>query len=213
MVATRARARAHATLLTTRGWQQVTAQRLPKIGDIADLQRLPIRSTYDRLGGAVSLFHRIRPGGYDLAFTTRDGLLDIELDEERHFNRYRAVTPRYHLASRTALDTGLPRPQRTPRTPAAAGWGTGQRWTNPSAARFFGLPSQPGDFTSVGAPRLRQRAFYDGVKDALNDRQLAGVSVYDTIPDGTHARNLLRRPDSTTSRDIQDLVSSRVHHA
>jgi hypothetical protein len=50
-------------------------------------------------------------------------------------------------------------------------------------------PSQPGDFTGVGAPRWRQRAFYDSVKDALNNRQLARVSVYDTTPGRTHARN------------------------
>lgn len=53
------------------------------------------------------------------------------------------------------------------------GWGTGKRWTNPSAARFLGEPNVPGDFTGVGAPRWRQRAFYDALKDALAGRRLA----------------------------------------
>jgi hypothetical protein len=165
VVTTGARARALATLLTTRGWQQVTAQRPPRIGDIADQQR-----SYGPPTSALSLFHRIRPGGYDLAFTNRDGLVDIELGEEQHFNRCRALTLDItrHLArpwTPAYLDHSAGHVHRL-----LPGWGTGQRWTNPSAARFFGLPAQAGDFSGVGATRWRQRAFYDSVKDALNNR-------------------------------------------
>lgn len=211
MVATGARARALADLLVAGGWGQVTPPRAPRFADLPQATQALIRDTYDRLGGDPDQFDRIRPGGYDLAFNTPDGLLLVELDEEQHFNRYRALT------------LAVTEPLGLPWTPAyldyserheahlLPGWGTGKRWTNPSAARFFGDPSTPGDFNGNGAPRWRQRAFYDSVKDTLPGHTLARVSVYDTLADGRTLQAHLRRPDTADSRAIRALIASRTH--
>lgn len=213
MVATGARVRALAALLTHAGWAQVTPPKVPRLADLPDTQRERIRSLYDLLDGNQGHFDRIRPGGWDLAFDTPDGLLLLELDEEQHFNRYRALT------LDATSDLGLP---WTPAYQAYCrdhearllpGWGTGQRWTNPSAARFFGEPDAPGDFTGVGAPRWRQRAFYDAVKDVLTERRLARISVHDPLDDGTTVETLLRRPDPASTSALHALIASRIHDA
>ena len=92
MVATGARVRALASRLVDGGWTQVAPPRLPRLADLPDDQRDRIRWLYDLLDGHPDHFDRIRPGGWDLAFDTPDGLLLVELDEEQHFNRYRALT-------------------------------------------------------------------------------------------------------------------------
>ncbi|NYI99953.1 hypothetical protein HNR19_000652 [Nocardioides thalensis] len=213
MVATGARVRALAALLTGAGWEQGTPPRLPRLADLPTATQSRIRTFYDVLGGNVEHFDRIRPGGWDLAFQTPDGLLLVELDEEQHFNRYRAET----LTAANDLDLPWATNYLTYCEQHEArllpGWGTGQRWTNPSAARFFGDPSRPGDFTGNGAPRWRQRAFYDSVKDVLDDRRLARISVHDTLDTGATLERLLRRPDPTAVGAVQHLLTIRTHVA
>lgn len=174
MVATGARVRALATLLTDGGWTQVTPPRLPRVAELSDGQQDRIRSLYDLLGGSPDHFPRIRPGGWDLAFETADGLLFVELDEEQHFNRYRAQT----LDSTSDLGAG-----------------------------------PPGDFTGVGAPRWRQRAFYDSVKDVLTGRRLARISVHDVLENHATLEALLRRPDREALASLLLLISSRSQEA
>ncbi|MDN4161078.1 DUF7255 family protein [Nocardioides abyssi] len=213
MVATGARVRALASRLVDGGWTQVAPPRLPRLADLPDDQRDRIRWLYDLLDGHPDHFDRIRPGGWDLAFDTPDGLLLVELDEEQHFNRYRALT------LEATNDLGLrwtPAYQSYCREHEARllpGWGSGQRWTNPSAARFFGEPDAPGDFTGVGAPRWRQRAFYDAVKDVLRERRLARISVHDTLDGNGTVETFLRRPNSAHTSALQALVAGRVHDA
>lgn len=213
MVATGARVRALATLLTDAAWTQVTPPPLPRLADLSEPQQARIRTLYGLLGGADDQFERIRPGGWDLAYTTPEGLLLVELDEEQHFNRYRATT----LDATT--DLGLPwtpayqAHSRDHEARLLPGWGTGKRWTNPSAARFFGNPNPPGEFTGVGAPRWRQRAFYDAVKDMLCGRRLARISVHDTLDDDTTVETLLRRPDPAATPALRALIANRTHTA
>lgn len=91
--------------------------------------------------------------------------------------------------------------------------GAGKRWTNSSAARFFGGPSAPGDFTNVGAPRWRQRAFYDAAKDAIPNRRLARISVHDPIDDGGTVERLLRQSNPDLSHGLLSLIAARTHDA
>lgn len=213
MVATGARASALVRLLSECGWEQVAPPPLPRFADLSTGVQALIRHTYDLLGGAPEQFDRIRPGGYDLAFTTPDGMLLVELDEEQHFNRYRALT--LPAAGRLGLPWVPAYLDYCARHEARLlpGWGTGRRWTNPSAARFFGEPSPPGDFTGNGAPRWRQRAFYDSVKDALPRRTLSRVSVYDTVVDGLTLESQLRRPEAADVEAVRALVSGRAHRS
>ncbi|WP_333890197.1 hypothetical protein [Mycolicibacterium gadium] len=126
----------------------------------------------------------LRPGAWDLAF---DGGLVVELDEELHFNRYRARTLQRPWA------TDLPwhdsylmhcRDQE-PECLAAGKWG--KRWTNPSCESMFGPPDRPGRLDRTGSPRWKQRALYDAVKDvaALQSTtlRLCRLSVWDRIGD------------------------------
>lgn len=213
MVATGARVRALAALLTKGGWVQVTPPRLPRIADLDFTQRDRIGGLYDLLDGYPDHFDRARPGGWDLAFDTPGGPLLVELDEEQHFNRYRALT------LDATSDLGIPWSQpyqaycRDREAALLPGWGRGKRWTNPSAARFFGDPDVPGHFAGVGAPRWRQRAFYDAVKDVLANRRLARISVHDTFDGNGTVETLLRRPDPAHSGALQALIASRIHDA
>jgi hypothetical protein len=88
-------------------------------------------------------------------------------------------------------------------------------WQGPGAldqpigrAIFRGGASK-GGLDGVGAPRWRQRAFYDAVKDALPGRRLARVSVHDEI-EGRSLESILRAPDTAWATKVHVLVSDRV---
>lgn len=212
MVTAGARARTLTSLLTeTRSWTQVAPPVAPRLTHLSTSQRDTVRSLYDALGGDPEQFDRVRPGGWDLAFATPNGILLVELDEEQHFN-YRQQT----LDATSGL--GLPWTRtylthcREHEHQLPPGWTTGRRWTNPSAARFFGHPSAPGDFTGVGAPRWRQRAFYDSFKDVRRHGRLARISVHDITDDGSTVEDLLRRPTTAAVPSIVNLISRRTHN-
>jgi len=139
-----------------------------------------IQSLYRKLGGRGGL-ELLRPGAWDLAFHD----MVVELDEELHFNRYR----------RTTLDpewTAL-LPWREPYRElclvhevdclAAGRWGS--RWTNASCEAGFGAGDPPGELEREGAPRWKQRALYDAIKDAWclagTGVRLARVATHDVI--------------------------------
>ena len=122
-------------------------------------------------------------GRWDL----RVGAVAIELDEERHFNRYRLTTltssayskfPKFPLSEYRSYCT-----QREAKCLAAAKYGG--NWSNPSCIRQFGSQSSEGDLTPPGSPRWKQRAFYDFLKDLsplVLDTPLARVSIWDDVP-------------------------------
>ena len=124
----------------------------------------------------------LRPGAWDLAFD--DGLV-VELDEELHFNRYRALTLQMPWAIDLPWhDTYLVHCRdRETECLAAGRWG--KRWTNPSCESLFGPPDTPGRLDGTGSPRWKQRALYDAVKDvaALQSTtlRLCRLSVWDLV--------------------------------
>ncbi|MGV0788372.1 hypothetical protein ABQF33_15805 [Mycolicibacterium sp. XJ2] len=140
---------------------------------------------FQSLGGQMPMPH-LRPGSWDLAF--EDGLV-VELDEELHFNRYRAQTVQSQWA--TALpwrETYLDLCRDFEEKCVAAGkWG--KRWTTPSCESMFGPPSPPGVLDGPGSPRWKQRALYDAVKDIaalqLRTPRLCRLSVWDRVGDTT----------------------------
>ena len=163
---------------------------------------------YRRLGGRQSS-PMLRPGGWDLAFK---GPLVVELDEELHFNRYRAVT------LETSWSFGLPWredymrycTEREAECLAAGRWG--KRWTNESCERMF-TGGPPGDLGGAGAPRWKQRALYDAVKDsAVSTRSpvmLARLSIYDRVADGMLGDALSQRT-RTSVDDVAALLKRRT---
>jgi hypothetical protein len=206
MVATGARARALAELLTDRAvyaqynepWGQVAPPAVPRLAHLSAVRRYAVRNAYDRLGGRHDQFEKVRPGGWDLAFETPQGTVLIELDEEQHFTRYRGVTIRESLRINGEPPWSAPYLTfcESDEVPLVPSYTWGKFWTSPSSERFFGAASPPGDFTGVGSPRWRQRAFYDAFKDVLaapasgepdgtepgpGGVRLSRVSVHDTV--------------------------------
>ncbi|MDZ4827684.1 MAG: hypothetical protein SGJ13_14660 [Actinomycetota bacterium] len=131
--------------------------------------------------GGVAEPEQLRPSAWDLAY---EGGVVVELDEELHFNRYRLVT--FEAPWTASLPWRISYRQYCDAHEAecltAGGWG--QRWTNPSCEAMFGAADNPGVFGAVGAPRWKQRALYDSIKDAYarsTGVRLARISVHDHV--------------------------------
>lgn len=64
-------------------------------------------------------------------------------------------------------------------------WKWGKRWTNPSCEAMFRGADAPGRFGDYGAPRWKQRALYDAIKDGYaasrGEKQVARLSVHDDV--------------------------------
>jgi hypothetical protein len=182
MVRTGARAAALAGLLNRAGLDTAgTAPPAPRIKDLDHLVADSILELYRILGGRGPS-SSLRPGPWDLAIG--DSLL-LELDEELHFNRYRRTTLEAKWARSlpwTADYTDLC--DKTEVLCLRAGrWG--RRWTSSSCEMMFGRADPPGEFSVYGAPRWKQRALYDAMKDGYaaspRERQVARLSVHDEI--------------------------------
>lgn len=179
MVSTGARAANLRTILNDAGLRTAPPPAAPRLGDLGPFA-VEITDLYQQLGG-TQLEPTLRPGAWDLAF---DDDLVVELDEELHFNRYRGATlERTWTASLPWREDYLRYcVEHEPGCLAAATWG--KRWTNPSCARLFGEGGAPGDLSGAGAPRWKQRALYDAMKDAAAAAgavRLARVATVDVV--------------------------------
>ena len=210
MVRTGKRATALIGLFTAAGLKPDAVQRpAPRIENLDPAMGTAVLDVYRTLGGRLD--HPVfRPGAWDLSM---DGIL-IELDEELHFNRYRAVT----LQQDWARDLPWTTPYldlcrtREPECLNAATWG--KRWTSDPSARMFGEAAPPGDLsTNAGAPRWKQRALYDAVKDSVAARgegvRVARLSVYDEVS-GRLLGDVLAGREALDIDDLLELVSSRT---
>jgi hypothetical protein len=155
----------------------------PRLGNLPNTAADEVLEIYRALGGAQPS-PTLRPGSWDVLV---DDVL-VELDEQLHFNRYRSLTltagsyehlPRFPLADyRTfcAAKEGV-----------CLKLGQGQkRWTSDSTEAQFGPSAPRGDLSGAGAPRWKQRALYDLIKDLTQlDSQappLARISIWDRLP-------------------------------
>lgn len=164
---------------------------------------------YRELGGSMDS-PGLRPGAWDLAF--EDGLL-VELDEELHFNRYRAWT----LLSPRIRDLPWTRDylrftaEFETECLAAGKWG--KRWTNPSCEVLFGAANLPGNFSINGAPRWKQRALYDATKDisaTCTGAKLARLSVHDDV-NGVRLGDALELRATLDGEALRDLLTRRTY--
>lgn len=203
MVRTGARARSLQHLLLRGGLRSVPARpRPPRLEDLPPDAAAHILELFSYLGGRYGS-SRLQPGPWDLAF--ENGLV-VELDEQLHFNRYRARALR--------ADWTEPLPWRgaylvycrdRERNCLADGrWG--QRWTTPSCERLFGPADPSGTFNQGGSPRWKQRALYDALKDMsalVGSVKLARLAIYDVV-DGIELHSAL---EGQTEIDPGALVS------
>ncbi len=181
----------------------------PRLGDLREDLAASIMELYRSFGG-TGANPALRPGAWDLGL---DGGVLVELDEELHFNRYRLA----------ALDSDWARPlpwheayvwhcERTEAHCLAAGsWG--KRWTSPSCDAMFGVGDPPGQLLSKGAPRWKQRALYDAMKDAYavspTGQRIARVSVHDKVSDVTLG-DVLEGRASVAPDEVLALIRQRT---
>ncbi|MDR6171149.1 hypothetical protein [Curtobacterium sp. SORGH_AS_0776] len=204
MPKTGARVSALDRMLQHAGLASRPAKRGPRLPELPEGARSAIRGLYRQLGGVLDE-PKLRPGGWDLAY---DGIL-VELDEEMHFNRYRAVT--------LDVDTGASAPWAAAyedfcRTHERRSGTGGRRWSSPSAERMFGAAAPHWTFEGGGAPRWKQRALYDAMKDVAATAgvvRLSRISVYDMV-DGVRLEDLLRGRAVAPPSVVRTFVESRA---
>ncbi len=153
----------------------------------------------------------LRPGAWDL---TLAGGVVVELDEELHFNRYRTRTLTAPWARKLPWrDAYLAMCARHEDECVRAGsWG--KRWTNESCERMFGRAAPAADLDAPGgAPRWKQRALYDAVKDAVGSApgrlRLVRLAVHDEIG-GVSLGAVLEGRGRVAPRDLRALVEART---
>lgn len=162
---------------------------------------------YRRLGGVHDV-PPVHPGAWNIAC----GDLVIELDEEWHFNRYRAFT----LDSPSYRKMGFPAElyqdyctRFEPLCIQAAG--AGGWWTTPSSEFGFGKGDPPGTLGLLGPPRWRQRAFNDWIKDksSLVTRvSVCRIGIWDQVENGGMSQDVgtvLRLFGTPAGRSIEGL--------
>lgn len=166
----------------------------------ADLAQ-EVRETYRRLGG-IEKAPRIAAGPWDFAF---NGMV-IELDEENHFNRHRAETLDSSAYDRLGgLDVQAYRSYCEAHEGHCLTYGG--YWTNASTERAFGSAGAPGNLSGPGAPRWKQRAFYDYVKDLApitDDLVVSRLAVWDTIEVESEAMSLRALLLRAADEDLRD---------
>lgn len=174
---------------------RITDLPVPLAGELFDL--------YHQLGGKLA-DPAFRPGAWDLPYSN----VIVELDEDMHFNRYRTLTLQARFAA--ALPWAAAYRQHAGAHERRAGTG-GRRWTSPSSERMFGPADEKWVFNRGGAPRWKQRALYDAIKDAAAAAglvQLARVSIYDAV-DGICIEEALRGRETIAPDSLRRFVESR----
>lgn len=209
MVKTGARADALKAALIEAGLGPAPPPPRPSLSDLPDELAAAVLELYRELGGSLKE-PRLGPGKWDLSF---EGPLAVELDEELHFNRYRALT----LSAPWSED--LPWTEAylaycdawEDECLAAGSWG--KRWTNSSCERHFGTAGPAKELSGAGAPRWKQRALYDSIKDLAPAVQpglrLARLSVYDKVGEESLG-DLLYGPLRIDASELADLLETRT---
>ncbi len=209
MVRTGARATVLGDLVAQTGLRPAGIKpKVPRGASLPPAAATEILDLYRRLGGALAT-PSFRPGPWDLAF---DGDIVVELDEELHFNRYRLLTLDSSWYRRIGWVAAYRRfcAENEGECLTAGDWG--KRWTNPSCELMFGAPGRPGQLDGAGAPRWKQRALYDAIKDLAPlaaPLRVVRVSVYDRVDERTLAE-CLRRPASTDIPALGALLDERI---
>ena len=110
----------------------------------------------------------------------------VELDDQLHFNRYRFRT----LKSKFYEDlNGFPleKYKRFCRTYERECIKSGLKeglWTSPESEKYFGKPSEPGDFFANGSPGWKLKSFTDLLKDiyaSTNQVNMIRIPIYDNL--------------------------------
>jgi len=138
-----------------------------------------ISNVYRKLGGQLNRIP-INYGSWDISTTK----FIIELDEERHFNRYRLETLEsefYKKINNFSVDNYKKYCLSFENKCLSAAKWRGN-WKNASTERMFLKSDENGILSDSGSSRWRQRAYYDFLKDVtskIRNTPLIRISVYD----------------------------------
>lgn len=159
-----------------------------------------IERVYRQLGGVLAL-SPVRPGAWDVELAG----VAVELDEEQHFNRYRAVTlgsalyDGGRLSVREYSEFCTTYEDECLRKASSRAY-----WAGPSTIAQFGQAGALRDLNPPGSPRWKQRAFYDFLKDMapiLTETPVARIAIWDEVEaDGERMR-------------VKDVLDNRVEAA
>ncbi len=156
MVRTGARASVLLDALAAAGFQALAKDAVPPRPCLADLPPATRAELFDlyRTFGGMQDSPTFPPGSWNLPFR---GPLLVELDEELHFNRYRATTLEASWEADLPWTADYRRhcADHEPGCLEAGAWG--KRWVNDSTAPMF-CGGLPGHLDGDGAPRWKQRA-------------------------------------------------------
>lgn len=139
-----------------------------------------IHKIFKTLGGVLPQYP-VGFKGYDISLKN----FIVELDEERHFNRYRSLTLSSNIYK--YLDFQIENYKNYCEIHEkdclkAANWG--RNWTSPSSEKQYGISSYPGDFDKNGASRWKQRAFNDYLRDVgqlISNIPLMRISIWEKV--------------------------------
>ncbi len=173
-----------------------------------------INNVYKALGGILEIFP-VRLKKWDMEVNG----VAVELDEERHFNRYRQITLRsmaYNDIRSFPLDTYKNYcklyEKDCIRTASFSGY-----WTNNSCENQFGCASKPGILDGSGSPRWKQRAFYDYLRDItplVSGVRVARVSIWDDLfvhNKKVKVANILDRINYESANVLLELIAARAN--
>jgi len=164
-----------------------------------------VERTYRKLGGVLENVP-LRFGSWDIVL--KDFI--VELDEEQHFNRYRALTLEsfvYHeIKGFDVVDYTRYCAHYEPECVKKSTWG--KYWTSPSTEKQFGMPGERGKLSRNGSPRWKQRAFYDYLRDVfamISGIPVIRISVYDKIKIGHQLKSVDIILSDNNSFDLNEI--------
>jgi len=172
-----------------------------------------VKNVYKNLGGILSEIP-INLRKWDIEI---DGIA-FELDEQLHFNRYRNITLQsniYEQLPKFPLSSYVTYCKYYEEACISAG-SYGGKWSNDSCEKQFGKASSLKNFNGVGAPRWKQRAFYDFVKDLTNllfNIPLVRISIHDVIIINNNkipVKEVVENSGSYGSLELYELIKERT---
>lgn len=195
---------------------QILYTRFRKIDDFgnsiksSDLEKTgllnEVTRTYRRLGGILQN-PPLSFGKWDICL---DGFI-VELDEEQHFNRYRASTLDsyiYHMEDGFDIFAYQKYCHEFERECLRkSSWG--KYWTSPSTEKQFGSPGPKGNLVGDGSPRWRQRAFYDYLRDlfaTIYNIPLIRISIYEKLNLNNQELSIGELLEVTNATMIEEIV-------
>lgn len=179
--------------------------------DLPATVRAEMVNLYRELGGVLDI-QDFKSGKWDIVCK---GGLTFEVDEDLHFNEYRAATFRPSWTSQLPWRESYLAYSARFREKCLSAGGYGGKWQNPSTDKMFGGSDPTKTFTNLGSSRWKQRALYDTVKDAYAiftmGTSLVRISIHDEI-DGVNVGLALNKGHQLNPDGLRALIEKRVLH-